>query len=240
MAGETVRLKRLLRVRVARRTAEGEGAGVSTVPGRAARRRGPTARGGCCAPRPQRCHRRMHPLEPHCTRPPAALIISELVGNVVDHAHTIMTVEISLQPSCLYLAVRDGGGASPALHHIDGASDARGRGLQPVAAFSSDWCYIADETARPCGQHCPCLVPRRPALRQGRNPVQRHVDGHRPDDGVPTRPGRWQRRYSETPAVAMNGPDRRGCWSNGGISGGASRYAGRCRCCGCRTSPGPG
>ncbi len=122
---------------------------------------------------------------------PAALIISELVGNVVDHAHTIMTVEISLQPSCLYLAVRDGGGASPALRHIDGASDARGRGLQPVAAFSSDWGYIADETARPCGQHCPCLVPRRPALRQGRNRVRRHVDGHRPDDGVPTRPGRW-------------------------------------------------
>ena len=32
----------------------------------------------------------------------------------------------------------------------------------------------------------------------------------------------------------------RGRWSNAGISGCASRCAGRCRCCGCRPSPGRG
>ncbi len=42
---------------------------------------------------------------------PAALIISELVSNVVDHAHTMMTIQVAVGDSCLYLAAHDGGSA---------------------------------------------------------------------------------------------------------------------------------
>jgi hypothetical protein len=75
--------------------------------------------------------------------PSATLIISELVSNAVDHAHTIISVEVCVQDSYLYLGVRDGGGARPAVRHTDDA-DTRGRGLRLVAAFSSDWGYITD------------------------------------------------------------------------------------------------
>ncbi len=76
---------------------------------------------------------------------PATLIISELVSNAADHAHTLMTIEAAVQGSCLYLAVHDGSSAPPVLRAgNDEAKDARGHGLQLVAAFSSAWGYVAD------------------------------------------------------------------------------------------------
>ncbi len=78
----------------------------------------------------------------------ATVIMSELVSNVVDHAHTIMTIEIAVRGPFLYLAVHDGGGAPPAAREHNGASDARGRGLHLVAAFSNDWGYITHEQGK--------------------------------------------------------------------------------------------
>jgi anti-sigma regulatory factor (Ser/Thr protein kinase) len=70
----------------------------------------------------------------------AALIISELVSNVVDHARTVMTIEVAHRDSHLYLAVHDGASAPPVVREL--AGDAlHGRGLMLVAATATTWGY---------------------------------------------------------------------------------------------------
>jgi anti-sigma regulatory factor (Ser/Thr protein kinase) len=72
----------------------------------------------------------------------AALIISELVSNVVDHAQTVMTIEVAHRDSHLYLAVHDGASAPPVLRELDGDAPAlRGRGLMLIAAAATTWGY---------------------------------------------------------------------------------------------------
>ena len=71
---------------------------------------------------------------------PAALVISELVSNVVDHAHTLMTVEVVRRESDLYLAVHDGASAPPIVSEVaDRTLPLRGRGLMLVAATATTW-----------------------------------------------------------------------------------------------------
>ena len=72
---------------------------------------------------------------------PASHITSELVSNVVDHAHTMMTVRLSLRPRYLNIAVRDGSPEEPSPlppeqppPHV-----AKGRGLLLVAAMANSW-----------------------------------------------------------------------------------------------------
>jgi anti-anti-sigma regulatory factor len=70
---------------------------------------------------------------------PASLIANELVSNVVDHAHTMMTLRLSLRPRYLTVAVRDG---SPVEVRPPGEVplDARrGRGLLLVDATAHAW-----------------------------------------------------------------------------------------------------
>ena len=70
---------------------------------------------------------------------PASLIANELVSNVVDHVHTMMTLRLSLRPRYLTVAVRDG---SPVEVHPPGEVplDARrGRGLLLVDATAHAW-----------------------------------------------------------------------------------------------------
>jgi two-component sensor histidine kinase len=76
--------------------------------------------------------------------PPATLIISELVSNVIDHAHTIMTLEVSLRTSQLYLAVCDGSSKPPVLGRYSNPPR-EGRGLHLVTAFSTAWGVIAEK-----------------------------------------------------------------------------------------------
>jgi len=71
---------------------------------------------------------------------PATLIISELVSNVVDHAGTMMTIEVAHRDAHLYLAVQDGGSTPPVLRDMAGdALPLRGRGLVLVAAAATTW-----------------------------------------------------------------------------------------------------
>ncbi len=77
--------------------------------------------------------------------PPATLVISEFVSNVVDHAHTMMTIQVAVRDCCLYLAVHDGGSLPPTPRQQHENSSAGGRGLQLVAAVSTQWGYVANK-----------------------------------------------------------------------------------------------
>jgi anti-sigma regulatory factor (Ser/Thr protein kinase) len=73
----------------------------------------------------------------------AALVLSELVSNSLDHgrgnAANQLEVSWRLDRSGLRLSVHDSGGlGTPVLREID-ARTARGRGLAIVAALSSSW-----------------------------------------------------------------------------------------------------
>ncbi|MFI7540653.1 ATP-binding protein [Actinoplanes sp. NPDC049599] len=74
---------------------------------------------------------------------PAGLIAGELVGNVVDHAHTMMTLGLTLRPRYLQIAVRDGDTAEP-VRRTAGPGDVspRGRGLILVATTARSWGWL--------------------------------------------------------------------------------------------------
>jgi len=72
----------------------------------------------------------------------AALIISELVSNVVEHAQTVMTIEVVHRDSHLYLAVHDRASAPPVPSEPAGDALAlHGRGLMLIAAAATTWGY---------------------------------------------------------------------------------------------------
>lgn len=70
----------------------------------------------------------------------ALLVVSELVANVVRHAHTVSTLELELAPggSRLRVALADGSSTAPRLRHAHySAEDGRGMGI--LAALSDRW-----------------------------------------------------------------------------------------------------
>jgi anti-sigma regulatory factor (Ser/Thr protein kinase)/anti-anti-sigma regulatory factor len=67
-----------------------------------------------------------------------ALVATELVANVVRHAHTTMEFTVGLRDGRISLAVRDGSTALP--RAVDaGLRDAGGRGLRLVRELSDAW-----------------------------------------------------------------------------------------------------
>jgi anti-sigma regulatory factor (Ser/Thr protein kinase) len=70
---------------------------------------------------------------------PASLVVSELVSNVVEHAHTMMSLRLSLWDRYLHIAVRDGSAIQPALPQRPAAEQLRGRGLHLVNATAHNW-----------------------------------------------------------------------------------------------------
>jgi len=69
----------------------------------------------------------------------AAMVITELVANAVDHARSQSTLSLSLAHEGLWVAVRDARpGAVPRPAPID-PNAARGRGLQMVDALTTAW-----------------------------------------------------------------------------------------------------
>jgi anti-sigma regulatory factor (Ser/Thr protein kinase) len=69
----------------------------------------------------------------------AALIASELVANVVDHAGTPCTLTVSVDVDGLLIEVRDFYPCPPLRPRPIDPSSRRGRGLQVVAAVSLRW-----------------------------------------------------------------------------------------------------
>ncbi|MEU1587872.1 ATP-binding protein [Micromonospora sp. NPDC005710] len=69
---------------------------------------------------------------------PAALVLSELVGNVVRHAGTPMQVTVTLRRPYLHLAVVDGSSAAAQARGIDLHAEG-GRGLMLVRELTQRW-----------------------------------------------------------------------------------------------------
>jgi anti-sigma regulatory factor (Ser/Thr protein kinase)/anti-anti-sigma regulatory factor len=81
--------------------------------------------------------------------PSATLIASELVSNVVDHAHTMMTLRLVLRPRYLHIAVRDGAAEGPPPQtSTGGATAVRGRGLMLVTATADSWGWLPTENGK--------------------------------------------------------------------------------------------
>ncbi|MBG0567490.1 ATP-binding protein [Actinoplanes aureus] len=76
---------------------------------------------------------------------PASLIVTEFVGNVIDHANTMMTLRISLRPRQLNLAVRDGSSVQPPPLRTPAPESTSGRGLLLVDALADSWGCLPSE-----------------------------------------------------------------------------------------------
>jgi anti-sigma regulatory factor (Ser/Thr protein kinase) len=70
----------------------------------------------------------------------AALLVSELVSNVVDHAQTeaVLTLELALAGDWLRISVADGSAIRPVVRELS-QDRPRGRGLQLVEAIADRW-----------------------------------------------------------------------------------------------------
>jgi anti-sigma regulatory factor (Ser/Thr protein kinase) len=78
----------------------------------------------------------------------AAMVVTELVANAVDHAGTPSTVILGLDERGLYLAVRDGRpGPAPRARPVDPAAP-RGRGLQMIDALAASWGVTVHEDGK--------------------------------------------------------------------------------------------
>ena len=73
---------------------------------------------------------------------PASLVASELVSNVVDHAHTMMTLRLSLRRRYLSIAVRDGSPVAPEAPGPETPGGSGGRGLFLVQATAQSWGWL--------------------------------------------------------------------------------------------------
>lgn len=76
---------------------------------------------------------------------PASLIVSELVSNVVDHAHTMMNLRLTLRGRFLHISVRDGSRAQPVPASLPLPQAERGRGLAIVEAVAHSWGWLPSD-----------------------------------------------------------------------------------------------
>ena len=69
-----------------------------------------------------------------------ALLVSELVANVVDHVQgeAVLRLELALSDGWLRIAVADGSAVRPVVRELD-EGQPRGRGLQLVDAIADRW-----------------------------------------------------------------------------------------------------
>ncbi len=70
----------------------------------------------------------------------AALLVSELVANVVDHVEgeAVLRLELTLAEGWLRISVADGSAIRPVVRELD-TDRPRGRGLQLVGAIADRW-----------------------------------------------------------------------------------------------------
>ena len=69
-----------------------------------------------------------------------ALLVTELVSNVVDHVggEASLTLELELSDGWLRIAVADGSSVRPVVRELD-SGNPRGRGLRMVQAIADRW-----------------------------------------------------------------------------------------------------
>jgi anti-sigma regulatory factor (Ser/Thr protein kinase) len=65
------------------------------------------------------------------------VLVTELVSNVVRHAHSSIRVDLTWEDDILRLEVRDGSSILPAVAEL--ADEDGGYGLRIVEAFAQDW-----------------------------------------------------------------------------------------------------
>jgi anti-sigma regulatory factor (Ser/Thr protein kinase) len=76
---------------------------------------------------------------PH-DREDAALLVTELVSNVVDHVggEAVLTLEVGVSEDWLRIAVVDGSSVRPVVHELS-LDRPRGRGMRMVQAIADRW-----------------------------------------------------------------------------------------------------
>jgi anti-anti-sigma factor len=70
---------------------------------------------------------------------PASLVVSELVSNAIEHASTMITVQLARRNRYLHIAVRDGMPDEPVLRPPPPESTSRGHGLVLVDSVATHW-----------------------------------------------------------------------------------------------------
>jgi anti-anti-sigma regulatory factor len=89
----------------------------------------------------------------------AALIASELVINAVEHARTVVTLQLKLGWHYLYVAVAEGSAAPPVIVRASRAGDG-GNGLLVVESLAHQWGYVQ----RANGKVVWAALPRSPMM----------------------------------------------------------------------------
>ncbi|MBO3742856.1 ATP-binding protein [Actinoplanes flavus] len=84
---------------------------------------------------------------PHLVAP-ASLIATELVANVIDHVHTMMTLHLTLRPRYLHVAVRDGSPVPPDPPGKIRPETAGGRGLLLVGELAHSWGWLPSKDGK--------------------------------------------------------------------------------------------
>lgn len=75
----------------------------------------------------------------------AELLVSELVTNALRHGHPDISVQMSTNPPCVGVAVRDGGGTEAIVPRSPAPAETSGRGLMIVDAVASSWGVTAEQ-----------------------------------------------------------------------------------------------
>ncbi|MFG1928906.1 ATP-binding protein [Cryptosporangium sp. NPDC048952] len=76
-----------------------------------------------------------------------ALVVEELLANVIDHARTPFRLTVDRRDSTIGVAVRDESSALPEMRDLD-LTALRGRGLRLVAAIAQRWGYEREDTGK--------------------------------------------------------------------------------------------
>jgi anti-anti-sigma factor len=70
---------------------------------------------------------------------PVCLVVSELVSNAVEHAGTMMNLQVARRDRYVHVAVRDGSRAEPRLDPPTDPTAPKGRGLMVVESLTVHW-----------------------------------------------------------------------------------------------------
>jgi two-component sensor histidine kinase len=73
---------------------------------------------------------------------PVGVVVTELVSNAIEHANTMITLQLARRPRHFHVAVRDGSAWPPETRVPASDEPGRGRGLLLVASLAADWGWL--------------------------------------------------------------------------------------------------